>query len=219
MIQFIYRKVVGALFHVEESFARSHLPAGLHPLDFRLGSAICSLMVFDFVDSEVGPYTELAMTLYVPPDARPGEPMPEVGIFPWILATSTEPARRLAAERLSLPGYPRDVGARFESDGTSERVEVFEGEQPILSLQVEKRNHKRTERLFQCFTRGSEGLLQSPVTMAGGFAEHEEELGRLELFDHPLVAALDRALDDEVPFREQVADAGQQTFRGMERWR
>ncbi len=219
MIHFIYRKVVGALFHVDESFARNLLPEGLHPLDFRLGSAICSLMVFDFVESEVGPYTELAMTLYVPPDARPHEPMPEVGIFPWVLATSTEPSRRLAEERLSLPGYPQDVTARFESEGASERVEVFEGEQPVLRLEVETRNTKRTERLFQCFTRGPEGILHSPVTMSGSFAEHEEELGSLELFEHPLVSDLDRALADDVPFREQVAEAGRQTFEGMERWR
>ena len=62
-------------------------------------------------------------------------------------------------------------------------------------------------------------MYQSAVTMKSPIGEHELELGEIELFDHPLVAELDAALADEIPFREQVAEGGEQAFDGMEFWR
>lgn len=219
MIRFLYRRVVGGLFHVDADFARARLPKGLEPLDFRLDHAVCSVTAFDFVESDAGPYTELALMIYVPPDVRPGRPIPEVGLFPWVLATSTKASRDLAYDRLYMPGYDGDVVTTFERDDDGDTVYVTEGDRPILRMNVARRDVKPHDRLFQAFSAGPNGLYQSPVTMKSRIGEHELELGHIELFDHPLVAGLDDALADDIPFREQVAEGGEQLFDGMEVWR
>lgn len=218
MTRYLYRHAIGGLFHVDEGFARERLPGALPPLGFRLGSAIFSLMVFDFVDSEAGPFTELALMLVVPPDARPGQALPEVGLFPWLLATSTAASRELAASRLRLPVHPRDIACRFARDAATEHVEVVEGGRTALRLRVTRRSLAPAERLYQCFARGPEGLYQAPVRMQGWLGEHEEETGLLTLSDHPLIADLAGALADDVPFREQVVEGGQEDFGAMEVW-
>jgi hypothetical protein len=218
MTRYLYRHALGGLFHVDEGFARARLPAALSPFGFRLGNAIFSLMVFDFVDSEAGPFTELALMLIVPPGARPGQPLPEVGLFPWLLATSTPASRELAASRLRLPVHPRDIECHFERDAGSERVEVVEGGRTVLRLRIGRRPLAPTERLFQCFARGPAGLYDAPVRMQGWLGEHEDETGLLTLGEHPIVADLAAALADDVPFREQVVAGGQEEFGAMEVW-
>ncbi len=219
MTRYLYRHAIGGLFHLDEDYARARLPGGLHPLGFRLGQAIFSLMAFDFVDSEAGSFTELALMLLVPPDARPGQGLPEIGLYPWLLATSTAASRELAQERLRLPVYAQDIRCDFARGGSRESVEISDAQGTILKLEVSRCDLKPTARLFQCFAQGPEGLYQAPVQMQGWLGEHEEERGRLELSDHPLLAGLDDALSDEVPFREQLVEGGQEDFGAMEHWR
>jgi hypothetical protein len=214
MTRYLYRRAVGGLFHVDEGWARSLLPPSLSPLGARLGSAMLSLVVFDFVQSEAGPFTELASMLLVPPDVRRGEPFPEVGLYPHLLCTSSQASRVLARDRLRLPVDPTDIEARFERDGDRERVEVLAGGERVLALAVTRRHGRFASRLFQCFTMHDQ-LQRAPVRMEGWVGEHEEETGRLELGSHPLVAGLARALADEVPFREQVVEGGQEDFGEM----
>ena len=218
MTRYLYRHAIGGLFHVDEAYARARLPEGLHPVGFRLDNAILSVMAFDFAESEAGPFTELALMWVVPPDARPGEDLPEVGLYPWFLATSTEASRRLASDRLHLPVVDVDIRCVFDRQGARETVEVSDPEGRLLRLEVERAKLAPTSRLFQCFARGPGGLYQAPVYMQGWLGEHEEERGRLEVDDHPRIQGLAAALADDVPFREQVVEGGQEDFGAMGRW-
>ena len=220
MTRYLYRHAIGGLFHVDERWARARLPASLHPIGFRLDQAIFSLMAFDFVDSEAGPFTELALMLLVPPDGRPGQDLPEVGLYPWLLATSTPASRALAAERLLLPVHPKDIRCDFTRGEARESVEISDEDGLILRLEVARRPLSPASRLFQCFALGPQGVVhQAPVRMQGWLGEHEEEVGLLALEGHPLLDGLDLALGDDVPFREQLVEGGQEDFGAMEAWR
>lgn len=215
MTRYAYRQALGAFFHVDESFVRSRLPRSLMPLGARAGSAILSALVFDFIDSEAGPFTELALMWVVPPEARAGLELPLIGVYPFLLATSTEASRDLARGRLRLPVQDTLIETRFSQEGPMHHAEVLTDGERLLRLAVKKgRTGESTSRLYQCFAQ-QDPLFDAPVQMRGWVAEHQEEVGRLELSDHAWVRGLESALEDNVPFREQFVENGLEDFGDM----
>ena len=66
--------------------------------------------------------------------------------------------------------------------------------------------------LYQCFMRDDSGAYLASITMEGQQCEHEEEAGRLQLFEHPFNKQLAISEIYEHPFREMWMREGKQTF-------
>jgi hypothetical protein len=49
----------------------------------------------------------------------------------------------------------------------------------------------------------------------GSLEQHDRELGRLELHDHPLAARIEALLADETPILEQSMGPGEQRFQTL----
>ena len=68
MTRYRFREALGAFFHADTRALSSLLPAGLRPLEARPGHAVLAVTAFDFVESEVGAYGELVISVLVPPE-------------------------------------------------------------------------------------------------------------------------------------------------------
>jgi hypothetical protein len=207
-----FRSALGGFFHADASRAASLLPDSVVLLESHPGLAVLAVTVFDFHASEVGAYQELVASMVVLPWAPRGERLPDVAVFPFLLATSTEASRDHAAERWRLPKLDRCLA--IEHDRTSdERVAVVRGDgQLLLRLRVTGKKMLDSRRAYQFFGVDDEHLYRALLEVEGQVSEHEDERGELELGDHPLAASLASLLDDPIPFREQSMDLGEQRF-------
>lgn len=68
-----------------------------------------NITVFDFVESEAGPYGEVVISLVVIPWASRDQELPHSAFFPIFLATTTYASRAHASERWKLPEYEHRV--------------------------------------------------------------------------------------------------------------
>jgi hypothetical protein len=212
MSRYQFRSALCGFFHADASRAASVLPESMVLVESHPGLAVLAVTVFDFHASEVGPYQELVASLVVLPWAPRGERLPDVAVFPFLLATSTEVARDHSVERWRLPKLDRCLA--FELDRSSdERVAVVrDGGQLVLRLRVTGQKMFDSRRAYQYFGADAEHLYRSVIEFEGQLSEHEDERGALELGDHELAASLASLLDDPIPFREQCMDAGEERF-------
>lgn len=212
MSRYGFRSALGGFFHANASRAKAALPDGLIPLESHPGLAVLGVTVFDFDESEVGPYQELVASIVVPAWAPRGESLPHAAFFPVLLATSTQASRLHAAERWRLPKLDRCL--TIELDRTSdERVAIVRDQgQTVLRLRVTSTKSVASQRSYQCFAADDGQLHRVTLDIQGALSEHEDEGGEIEFGNHPIVASLVQMLDDPVPFREQSMDVGEQRF-------
>ena len=171
--------------------------------------------MFDFDESEVGPYRELVASVVVPPWAPRGEPLPDSAFFPVLLATTTERSRIHAAQRWKLPELDRCLTIEIDDADELSCVRVDDGSQPLLRLDVGPASYSDSRRLYQCFSSDVEQVHRVAIEICGPLAEHEDERGELELTDHPIASWLGELIDDSIPFREQSMGAGEQQFASL----
>lgn len=212
MNRYFFREALGLYLHVQTSTVRKWLPPDLHPLEAQPGHAILALTSFDFVDSEVGPYGELVISVLVPPFASRGGELPHAATFPIILLTTTEASAAHNFERWRLPRFERSVEMEFLRDGNRRTLRVRDGQVPLLTMSVERHRGVPSSRLYQVFTDKDGQLNRANVRFIGELDEHQDETGRLELFSHPLAERLAGALLDDIPVVEQSMDAGEEQY-------
>jgi len=216
LTQYHFANVVSAFFEMPRDNARELLPSHLQPLEIRHGQSVLQVTAFEFTKSLVGPYKEIYLAVLVPPVVHQGGTMPKSALFPFMLATTTTPAREHAIERWHLPHYMKDVSIDFEHTGKRVTVRVEDAGSPVLDFAISEHAWTTADDLYQSFMIKDAERYKVDVRMAGRFTQHEEETGELTMREHPLCA---RIRIDEVssyPFREIWMKDGVQTFRELE---
>jgi hypothetical protein len=207
-----YKNAISGFFEFPTENARRILPRHLEPAELHHGSSIFSMTVFDFTESEVGAYGEVVMAVIVSPLLKPGERLPKSAFYPYQVATTTKAARDHAIERWHLPHWMEDVEIRFDKKDKSLGAEVKVDGSPVAKLTITEHSWSPVSHLYQCFMRDDSGAYLASITMEGQQCEHEEEAGRLQLFEHPFNKELAISEIYEHPFREMWMREGKQTF-------
>lgn len=212
MNRYMFRAAIGAYFHVDTNIVRNWLPKGLVPLEARPGHSVLAITSFDFIDSEVGPYGEVVISILVPPFANRDVELPHAATFPIVLLTTTEASAAHNGERWYLPGFERPVNIELTQVENRRILRVVDNGNPILSLHVQRQGGGSASRLFQVFTTHKGILHRANVRFLGDLDEHQNETGKLELFPHPLADRIAAALQDDLPIVEQSMDAGEEQY-------
>jgi hypothetical protein len=216
---YVYKDAVNGFFEIPTEAARNLLPPGFQPVEVHHGSSILAVTAFEFADSPVGTYGEIALSIIVPPRLLPGEAMPRAAMYPFQVGTTTAAARRHGVERWKLPHHPEDLAVTFERAEHHVRVKAAAGGRPILELDIlhpQAVPWIEVEHTYQTFMVDGRGTYLSPLVMRGAFMESEEELGRLTWHGHPFAPDLDAETIDPTPFREQWMREGVESIHPLQ---
>ena len=181
--------------------------------------SVLTVTAFEFHDSAVGAYKEIALSVIVAPRIQHGEPMPRAAMFPFLVGTSTPEARRHGIEVWHLPHYPNDLEVSFERGDGQITVAASDGGNPILTLRVTDSGEAAWETVdhrYQTFVHDEGGGYLSPLVMTGPFMEHEGERGSLILHSHLFTRAIDADEVNTTPFREQWMRDGVETIHPLQ---
>jgi hypothetical protein len=214
-----YRDAVNGFFEFPTGNARAILPHGLQPVEPRHGMSILTVTAFEFHQSAVGAYREIALSVIVAPRIGHGETMPRAAMYPFLVGTTTAESRRHGMEVWHLPHYPDDLDVTFERGDGRISVIAAAGAKPILTLRVTDSGEvgwETVEHRYQTFMHDGGGTYISPLVMAGPFMEHEGERGRLELHSHLFTRAVDPDEVTTIPFREQWMRDGVETIHPLQ---
>jgi hypothetical protein len=217
LTKYEFKHCVGAMFEMSTASARKILPPHLQPLEVQHTRSVLAVLAFHFTDSEVGAYDEVVLSVVTPPRIEPGRPLPSAAFYPFMLATSTEAARRHAIERWHLPHYMKDVDFAFESRDGRFLTRVMDDGAPVLELTVSEHSFEPVTKLYHCFMVNDAERLKVNIFMNADHSQHEEETGELVLHPHPMTEALHQADVSSYPFREEWYGPGLQTFEEVER--
>ena len=210
-----FRWGLSGFFEFPTENARRILPRGLEPLELHHGSSVFSLTAFDFTDSEVGPYSEVVFGVIVPPLLGEEGRLAKSAFYPWQLATTTRVAREHAMDRWHLPHWPENVGIEFTRDARNLVVRVKAEGWPTAELTITEHSWQPASHLYQCFMQDDSGAYLTHITMEGEYSEHEEESGRMRLYDHPFNKDILLSEVYETPFREVWYRDGVQSFEPL----
>ena len=214
-----YRDAINGFFEFPTANARAILPHGLQPVEPRHGMSILTVTAFEFHDSAVGAYREIALSVIVPPRIGHGETMPRAAMYPFLVGTTTPEARRHGMEVWHLPHYPEDLEVSFERGDGKISVMASAGGKPILTLRAHDSQEvawETVEHHYQTFMSDGSGAYISPLVMSGPFMEHEGERGSLELHSHLFTRAIDPDEVTTIPFREQWMRDGVETIHPLQ---
>ena len=204
--RYLYRDAVNGFFEFPTVNARKILPPGLQPVESHHGSSVLAVTAFDFHDSAVGPYGEIALSVLVAPRLVAGEHMPRAAMYPFLVGTTTPDARSHGIEVWHLPHHPSDLLIDVERRKGAIELAAADAAGPILTLFVTETDDvpwQEVEHRYQTFMHDAEGDYLSPLVMTGPFLEHEEERGLLTLHRHAFNSALEIDEVTATPFREQ----------------
>jgi len=216
---YYYRDAVNGFFEFPTENARAILPHGLQPVEPHHGMSILTVTAFEFHDSAVGAYKEIALSVIVAPRIGHGETMPRVAMYPFLVGTSTPEARQHGIEVWHLPHYPDDLDVRFDRGEGEITVGAAAGGKPILTLRITDSGEvawEKVEHRYQTFMHDEGGGYISPLVMAGPFMEHEGERGSLELHSHLFTRAIDPDGLTTIPFREGWMRDGVETIHPLQ---
>ncbi len=214
--QYKFTNVIGAYCEMPTSDARGLLPPPLQPVELQHSRSVLGVTIFDFHDSLVGPYREAVLAIVVPPLVEPGHLLPKAGLYPFIVATTTEASRRHAIERWHLPHYMKELDiALDDADGALTAVVRDDGK-PVLDLTVTEHSYEARHNLYNSFSVDDTGRYKFNIHMEGEHSEHEEELGSFVLHPHPMTEGLTLSDISTVPFREEWYRNGVQSIEPLE---
>lgn len=211
-----FKHCIGAMFEMSTADARKILPPHLQPLEVQHSRSVLAVLAFQFTDSEVGPYDEVVLSVVTPPRIHPGKPIPKAAFFPFMLATSTEAARIHAIERWYLPHYMKDLDFEFQAGEGTMRVTASDEGKPVLELAVSEYAFETVTNPYHCFMVSGEDRFKVNIFMRAEHSQHEEETGKLILYEHPMTEMLDLDEVSSFPFREEWYGPGIQTFEEVE---
>jgi hypothetical protein len=214
-----YRDAVNGFFEIPTELARRLLKGGLQPVELHHGTGILAVTAFDFQDSSVGAYREIALSIITPPRLFPGEPMPRAAMFPFLLGTSTPEARRHAIEVWHLPHHPHDLTIEITRGEGEFTLSASDHAGPILDFSLRDPGvpWQKVEHTYQTFMQDDDGAYMSPLLLTGSFMEHEEERGSLRLSRHAFTSGLDLDEVPTTPFREQWMRQGVEIISPLQR--
>jgi hypothetical protein len=207
-----FSSAINGYFEFPTENARRILPPHLEPVELHHGTSVFAMTVFDFTESEVGPYGEAVMAIVVAPRVERGERLPKAAMYPYRVATTTRAAREHAIERWHLPHWMEDVAIEWRREGARVSAQVSAEGEPVAELSITERSWAPISQVFQAFMSDDSGSYLAKMQFDGEQSEHENEEGRLVLAEHPFNREL--AISDvyDVPFRELWMRNGVQTF-------
>ena len=182
----------------------------LKPILFRPGRALFGVAAFNYIETSIGPYGEVALAIPVVrgDGTSPVLPIlpallesryPGFGLFVMHLPVTTRVAREAGR---GVWGYPKFVAdMHFSSSQEAIACEMSEGGKAILILRVPKRGGlMRDSKPLVTYTVKGTDLVRTEVPGRGIFqASLRPAGGHLALGDHPVAESI-RALDvDERP--------------------
>jgi hypothetical protein len=212
-----FSNAVSAFFEMPTADARKLLPAHLQPLEVQHTRSILSVTAFRFTESMVGEYYEIVLSVIVPPRVETGKQLPKAAFFPFMVGTTTDASREHAIARWHLPHYMKAIQMEMTpGDGVMD-VTVRDAGRPILDMSVTSHDFQPVRDLYNSFMVDGNDKYKVNIYMEGPHAEHEEERGRLTLYEHEMTEGLTLADVSDTPFREQWLKGGLQTFEEMER--
>ncbi len=217
--RYFYRDAINGFFEIPTPSARALLPPGLQPVEPHHGSSVLAVTAFEFHDSALGAYREIALSVLVAPRLLPGEPMPRAAMFPFLVGTTTPESRRHGIEVWRLPHHPADLEVAFTRGAAGIQAAASEGGRPILALRITEAAEVEwhpVEHRYQTFMHDEAGHYMSPLVMTGPFMEHEEERGGLVLHPHPFTALLPADEVNPTPFREQWMRDGVESIHPLQ---
>lgn len=211
---------VGAFFEMSTDDARKILPAHLQPMEVQHGRSVMAVLAFQFNESMVGTYDELVMAIITPPQLEQGKALPKAAFYPFMVATSTPESRAHAIERWRLPHVMKDMDFTFDQLDNGMKVTVADGDQPVVELTVTDHEFESVVNPYHCFTVGlddsDKGRYKVNIFMHAPHSAHEEEEGELILHEHEMTSMLNLQDVASYPFREEIYQAGFQTFEELE---
>ena len=211
-----FSDAVGAFFEMSTADARKVLPAHLEPLEIQHTRSILALTAFHFIESAVGAYQEIVLSIIVPPRVEPGQSLPKAAFFPFFVGTSTGASRQHAIERWHLPHYMKDLDIELKEEDGRMRVGVRDAGAPVLDFSVTRHTFEPVRHLYNSFMVDDGERFKVNIYMEGPHCEHEEEEGDLTLYEHPMTSLLTLEEVSTYPFREQWLKGGLQTFEELE---
>ena len=212
LVRYGYKNAISGFFEFPTDNARRILPGHLEPVEVHHGTSIFAMTAFDFTESMVGPYGEVVMAVIVSPTVKPGERLPKSAFYPYLVATTTKAARDHAIERWHLPHWMEDVKVQFQQDKSRLVAGISAGDDPVAELTVTDHSWNPVSHLYQSFMKDGQGAFQANIVMEGSQSEHEEELGKVVLYEHPFNKDLVISEVYDVPFRELWMKDGRQIF-------
>jgi hypothetical protein len=216
MLEYRFSDILSGYFEFPTENARRLLPRHLEPVELHHGSSVLSIGFFDIVESPIGPYRSVALSVLVVPLVKGNEEtLPHSAFFPFLFGTNRPEPRALAIEHLHLPHWMEDVRIDIEKEARAIRGRVAAGEDPVLDLTVTPYDFQPVSHRYQCFTRDGSGSYLAEIHAAGQLSDHQEETGSLRLHDHPFNAGLDIPDVYEVPLRETWLRDGTQSFASL----
>jgi hypothetical protein len=207
-----YRNAISGFFEFPSENARRILPKGIEPVEVHHGTSVLNVTVFDFHESEVGEYGEVVYAVLVPPYVREDGRLAKGAFFPWQVATTTRAAREHAIERWHLPHWMDDVEVAFEPGERKLTARVRAEGSPALELTITDYSWTPVSQLFQSFQQDDGGRYLANIVFEGEQSEHEEETGRIKLYDHAFNKDVVISEVYEEPFREMWMRSGIQLF-------
>jgi acetoacetate decarboxylase len=197
----VYRDVsaIAAFTTVPAGKAAEILPAGsgLHPALALPGRGVLVIVCFNYRDSSVGSYGEVALGILCAPRRLPpllpvllDQHLPGLGVYVWHLPVTTDIALEAGRTLWNYPKFLADI--RFDGP----RCELGEGGRKILTLDVRAGGRMRVdEQVFRSYTVRDGKLLRTVIRSQMEYRlGRGRHAGRLELGEHPIgraVAALE----------------------------
>jgi hypothetical protein len=212
-----FAQAVAAFFEMPTADARKLLPTHLQPLEVQHTRSILAITAFEFVESTVGSYNEIVLSIIVPPRVEAGQLLPKAAFFPFIVGTTTDSSREHAIERWHLPHYMKALDIRLHPEDDVMEVTVADDGMKILDMTVTSHQFAPVRDLYNSFMVDGEDHYKVNIYMEGPHAEHEEERGSLTLYEHAMTEGLTRTDVSSYAFREQWLRGGLQTFEELER--
>ena len=165
-----YNKLKGIMFFLPISYSRaSDIISGLEVVPIRIlpQKALLGLTVFDFIDSPVGPYRELALTipvalnnLYKPniiPLLFPKALSKHFALYTIMLGMNTLHGQKHASEIFGYPVYKNLLDIDFNFDGGVVSVKIKDNGSDVLIFKNNvNKNFKEHERVYQTIFRVGE---------------------------------------------------------------
>lgn len=182
------------LFSADLGAVRELLPSGrLHPVRVSGGRAAVAIAVFNYLETGVGPYGEIAVSPLCTLD-RPAPPLLPLAAgylrgmsgFVAHLPVTSRIAREAGRRIWGYPKFVTDMD--FDLRPESQRVEMSEAGREILSLEVRRRGHVALDSApLTTYTVHDGRLVRTSIAMRGHVATGiGPASGELLLGDHPV---------------------------------
>src|SRR5262245_66344837 len=98
--------------------------------------SVLTVTAFEFHESAVGAYREVALSVIVSPRIQHGDAMPRAAMFPFMVGTTTPESRRHGIEVWRLPHHPEDLEVTFQRREGQIGVAAVAGGRPILTMGI-----------------------------------------------------------------------------------